>query len=168
MQQNSHTLSTAELLRSIAATCHLLRRHNSASAVRCVGRNRPVGNPNVDQRLHRLRIPVREKAIEFGDRAEVDEARIEICPTLSVVLPAQVPERVDPMRVIEMRVDSEDLTEACAAVVEKCFREACALANPIATISIHAAGRDCTRGSSRSFGRECLRIVDLPIHPPLH
>ena len=62
--------------------------------------------------------------IVFGDCAKVDEARIEVGPTLSIVLPAQMPERVDPMRMIEMRVDAENLTKACAAVVEECLRKA--------------------------------------------
>lgn len=153
------------MLRSIVIEfCHLLRRHNSASAVRCVGRDRPVGNPNVDQRLHRLRIPVCKKAVELGDRAKVDEARIEVSPTLSIILPAQVPERVDPMRMIEMRVDAEYLTKACAAVVEKCLGKACVLANPITTFT---ARRVRTHGNSRNFGRERFGVVDLASHPPL-
>ena len=146
---------------------HLLRRDDSASTIRCVGRNRPVSDPNVDQRLHRLSIPIREKTVEFGNRAKMDEARIKVGPTLSITLPAQVPERVDPMRMIEMRVDAENLTKACAAVMEERFWKACALANPIATVTIHSAGRVCTRGSSRSLSRERFRVVDLAIHPPL-
>ena len=161
-------LSTAELLRSIVpALSHLLRRHNSANAVRCVGRNRPVGNPDVDQRLHRLRVPIRKKAVELGDSAKVDEARIEVSPALSIILPAQVPERVNPVRMIEMRVDAEDLAKARAAVVEKCLRKASALADPIATVSIHTAGRVRTHGSCGSLGREGFWVVDLAIHPPL-
>ena len=112
----------------------LLRQNNGTSAIRCVGRDRPVGNPNVDQRLHRLRIPIREKAVEFGDRTKMDEARIEISPSLSIVLPAQVPERVNPMRMIEMRIYTENLSKACAAIMEECFREACSLANPIVAV----------------------------------
>ena len=97
----------------------------------------------------------------------MDEARIKVSPTLSIVLPAQVPERVNPMRMIEMRVDAENLTKACAAVVEERFRKACALANPIATVSIYGAGRVRTRRSRRSLSRECFGVVDLAIHPPL-
>lgn len=44
-----HMLITAQLLRSIAlAIRRLVRWHNSTSTVRCVGRNRPIGNPNVN------------------------------------------------------------------------------------------------------------------------
>ena len=143
-----------------------MRLDNSTGAVGCVGRNRPVGDPNVDQRLHRLSIPVREKAVEFSDRAKMDEARVEVSPTLPIVLPAQVPERVDPMRMVEVRVDAENLTKACAAVMEECFRKARAFANPVATIN---CGADwvCIHGSSRSFSRESFGIVDLAIHPSL-
>ena len=139
-----------------------MRRNDGASAIGCISRNGTVGNPNVDQRLHRLRIPVCEKAVQFGDRAEVDKARIEVSPTLSIILPAKMPERVDPMRMIEMCVDTKNLTKTCAAVMEECFREACALANPVTTVGFHA------RGSSRSLGRECFGVVDFAIHPPLN
>ena len=156
------------MLRSVTYTlCRLLRRHNGASAVCCVCRNRPIGNPNINQRLHWLRILVREKAVEFGDCAKVDKARIEVGPPLSIVLPAQMPERVDPMRMIEMRVDTENLTKACATVVEERLGKACALAKPIATVSIYTDGRVCTRGSIGGLGRKRFGVVDLASHPPL-
>ena len=166
---NKHyTLSTAKSLRSVVlAIRHLLRGHNSTSTVRCVGRNRPIGNPNVDQRLHWLRIPVREQSVEFGDRAKVDEARVEVSPSLSVVLSAQVPERVNPMRMIEMRIDAEYLTKTCAAVVKECLRKACAFANPITTLSTRTARYVWTGRSSGNLGRERFGVVNLASHPPL-
>ena len=161
-------VSTTEMLRLITfAFHHLLRRHNCASAVCRIGRNRPVSNPDIDQRLHRLRIPICEKAVEFGDCAKVDEARIEVSPPLSIVLPAQVPERVDPMRVIEMSIDAENLTKACATIVEECLWKACALANPVATVRISADGHIYIHGCSRRLGREGFWIVDFASHPPL-
>lgn len=97
----------------------------------------------------------------------MDKARIEVGPPLSIVLPAQMPERVDPMRMIEMRIDTEDLTKACATVVEECLRKASALAKPIATVSIYTAWRVCTRGSIGGLSRERFGVVDLASHPPL-
>ena len=164
----SYTLITAKLqFLLVFALRHLLRRNNSAGAVCCVDRNRPIGNPNVDQRLHRLCISVREKAVEFGNCTKVDKARVEVSPTLPIVLPTQVPERVDPMGMIEMRVDAENLTKACAAVMKECFGKACTLANPIAAVDIDGPERVCTRRSSRSFSRERFGVVNLAIHPPL-
>ena len=164
----NYTLTTAKSPRSVAlAISCLLRGHNCTSAVCCVGRNRPIGNPNIDQRLHWLRIPVREQSVEFGDRAKVDEARVEVRPTLSVVLSAQVPEGFDPMRMIEMRIDTEYLTKTCAAVVEECLGKACALANPITTLSTRTARRVWTGSSSGNLGGECFGVVNLASHPPL-
>ena len=163
-----HTLSTAKLLRSVAlAIRRLLMGHNSTSTIRCVGWNRSIGNPNVDQRLHWLRIPVREQSVEFGDRAKVDKARVEVSPTLSVILSTQVPEGVDPMRMIEMRIDAEYLTKTCAAVMEECLRKACTLANPVTTFSIRTARRVWTGRSSGNLGRERFGVVNLASHPPL-
>ena len=96
----------------------------------------------------------------------MDEARVEVSPTLPIVLPTQMPERVDPMRMVEMRVDAENLTKACTAVMEECFWKARAFANPIATIN-WVARWVCIHGSSRSFSRESFGVVDLAIHPSL-
>ena len=70
------------------------------------------------------------------------------------------------MRMVEMRVDAENLTKACAAVMEECFRKARAFANPIATINCGASWVGI-HGSSRSFSRESFGVVDLAIHPSL-
>lgn len=44
-----------------------------------------------------------------------------------------MPERVDPVRVVEVGVDAEDLTEAGTDIVEESFGEASALAKPLAS-----------------------------------
>ncbi len=62
----------------------------------------------------------------------MDKARIEISPALVVVISTEMPERVDPVRVVEMGIDTEDLTKARTAVVKKRLREASALAKPVA------------------------------------
>ena len=61
----------------------------------------------------------------------MDKARIEISPALIVVISAEVPERVDPVGVVEMGVDPEDLAEACTTVVKERLRKASALAKPV-------------------------------------
>ena len=62
----------------------------------------------------------------------MDKARIEISPALIVVISAEMPERVDPVGVVEMGIDTEDLTKARTAVVKKRLREASAFAKPVA------------------------------------
>ena len=158
------------------------------SPVGSIRRDRPVGNPDVDQRLHRLRVLVREQAVQLGNAAEVDEAGVDISPALVVVGAAQVPERVDPVRVVEMGVDAEDLAEACAHIVDEALGKASILSRPLATsqsrswsLEISRSSRDRSlpgwgaeasrsKGSSISIRRiswECLWVVDLSIHPAL-
>ena len=118
------------------------------------------------------------------------KARIEIGPALIVVISTEMPERVDPVRVIEMRIDTEDLAKACAAVIKKCLWEASALAKPVAAsqgrkrrLKIGRSNGEwsftgwCTEptrserssiaSNSRRIDRERFRVMNLPIHPSL-
>ena len=44
-----------------------------------------------------------------------------------------MPERIDPMRVIDMGVDSEDLSEDCFDISKEVFRKSSTFANPVTT-----------------------------------
>ena len=110
---------------------YLLGSHNVAGTGCRIGRNDTLGNEDIDERLHRSRIFVGEKTIEFGHTAEVDEAGVEVGISLRLLVDGEVPEGIDPVRVVEMGVDAEDLTEAGADVVQESFGEACALAEPV-------------------------------------
>ena len=72
------------------------------------------------------------------------------------------------MRMIEMRVDAENLTKASATVVEECLRKPCVFANPIAIVSVHHTCDISTRGCSRNLSRKRFGVMDLAIHPPLN
>ncbi len=52
----------------------LLVRADGASPFSSVRGNGSVGNPDIDQRLHRLHILLRQQAEELGDGDEVHEA----------------------------------------------------------------------------------------------
>ena len=56
----------------------------------------------------------------------MDKAKIEISLALVVIIPAEMPERVDPVRVLEIHVDTEDLTKPRTAIVKEFLREASA------------------------------------------
>lgn len=109
----------------------LLAREHGASSARGIGGDGSVGNPDVNQWLHGLGVLVREQPVQLRHGAEVHKAGVEIGPALAVVFPAQVPEWVDPVRVIEVSIDAEDLTEARPDIVGKGLREADVLADPI-------------------------------------
>ena len=121
----------------------------------------------------------------------MDEAGVEISPALVVVVAAEVPERVNPVRVVEMRIHAEDLTEARTDVVEERFRKTCILAKPISACQDRKRCLKISRSSSDwSFGQWCIeaarsesggaasnsrridgeyfRVLKLPSHPSLN
>lgn len=71
------------------------------------------------------------------------EARIKIRPTIGVRTAAQVPERFDPVGVVEVGVQAEDLTEARLDIAVKGLWKTGALAEPVAA---------CERGEGRGGG----------------
>lgn len=121
----------------------LLIRADGASPLSRVRGNGSVGNPDIDQRLHWLHILLRQQAEELGDGNEVHEARIEIRPAIGVGTAAHVPERVDPVGVVEVGVQAEDLTEAGLDVAVEGLWKTGALAEPVAA---------CERGEGGGGG----------------
>ena len=61
----------------------------------------------------------------------MDEAGVEVSPALVVVGAAQVPERVDPVRVVEVGIDAEDLAKACANIMNESLWKASILSRPL-------------------------------------
>lgn len=62
----------------------------------------------------------------------MDEAGVEVGPTVGVGTVGHMPERVDPVGVIQVCVQAEDLAETSFAVCKKRFGEAGGFAEPIA------------------------------------
>ena len=176
--------SYATIRRKSLRSMHpLLRRDNCASTVRRIRRNRSVGDPDVDERLHRLHVFLLEKTEQHGDGDVVHESRVE------VTVGTDVPEWFLPVRVVQVRVQSEHLAEDRLEVSEEGFRETGRLSHPvmpcqrgewcgqsgrahgnggIGTGSIEAARSVSGRRSRRGFGREGFRILDLAHNPTLH
>lgn len=107
--------------------CVNLRASNGAGPVGSISWNGSIANPNVDQWLHGFGILIGQKTVELCHGTEVDKAGIEISPAAT----AEMPERVNPVRMVDVSVDTEDLTEAGATIVEERLREARAFAEPL-------------------------------------
>lgn len=80
------------------------------------------------------------------------EARIEIRPALGAGTAAHVPEGVDPVGVVEVGVQAEDLTEAGLDVAVEGLWEPATLAKPV-------AARERRKGSRGGGGACCDRSV---------
>ena len=111
----------------------LLGRDDGAGSGGGIGRNRTIGDPDVDQRLHGLHVLFTEEAEQFGDADVVNETRVEVGPTIRVAATGDVPERVDPMGVVDVSVDTEDLAHDVFDVVVEVFGKADAFSNPVMT-----------------------------------
>ena len=75
----------------------------------------------------------------------MDETRIEIGPSTATGAVCHMPEGLEPMRVIQVGVEAEDLTEDSLDITEKRFREAGCFANPVTT-------SECREWSSEAGG----------------
>lgn len=62
----------------------------------------------------------------------MDETGVEVRPTVGVGTVGHMPERVDPVGVIQVCVQAEDLAETSLAVCKKRFGEAGGFAEPVA------------------------------------
>ena len=75
-----------------------LSRRHCASTPSCILRDTAIGDPDINEGLHRFYILFAKKTKEFGNGDKVHEARVEISPAaagrIGVV---DVPERVDPV-----------------------------------------------------------------------
>lgn len=111
----------------------LLRVGNAARPIGCISRDRSIANPNVDQGLHWLHVFVRQQTEEFGHRDVVDKARIQIGPAIRVRAIRHVPERVDPVRVVEMGVQAKDLAKAGLHIAKETLWKTGILPNPVTT-----------------------------------
>jgi hypothetical protein len=105
---------------------------DGTSSVRSIRWDGAIGNPNVDERLHGLHVLLRKQAKELGDGDVVHKAAVEVSPAAAGrVVVVDVPERVNPVGVVEMRVDAEYLAEYGLAVSEEVLWEAGGFAKPI-------------------------------------
>ncbi len=131
--------------------------HHIAHRICSIWRNRLICNPYVDQGLHGSRVLVREKSVKLCNGAEVYKARIEIGPSLSVGSGDDVPERIHPMRMVQMGVDPEDLAETCPNIVQKRLREASALSKPVTACQAGKRSIDrCWPSGDKGLGRRAI------------
>ena len=129
---HSRTLYTRSKDQSIYLSDSLLW-NNIAHRIGRISRYGPICDPDIDERLHWSRILVRQQAVQLRNGAKVNKARVKIGPSLRVGTAANMPEWIDPVRVVQVGVDAEDLAEASADVVQECLGEACVLAEPVAS-----------------------------------
>lgn len=78
----------------------------------------------VDKRLHGFHFLIRNELVVFGNGNEMDEAHVED------VMLVDVPEGVEPMSMVEMRVATEHLLHDALAVLVESLVETTGLANP--------------------------------------
>ena len=117
-------------------------RHDDTRARRRLCGDAAVRDPDIDQGLHGLHVALGQQAEQLGDADEVDEAAVEVGPAAGGrVLRLDVVERVQPVGVVDVRVQAEHLPEDGLAVVEEGLRETGALADPVGT-----AGEGAQRG----------------------
>lgn len=84
-----------------------------------------IGSPQINKWLHRFQL-MRLQHLNLGSsQDEVAETAVHLS------LKAEVVERINEVSPVQMRVDSEHLTEDCLAYVKEVDRETTALANPI-------------------------------------
>ena len=121
--------------------------------------DRTVGDPDVDQLLHRLEITVREQSEQFTQAYEVAESRVEVHVSSFV----DVPEGIHEVRVIEMGVDAEHLTPCGADVAHEAFGETCRFANPVAASEVGegAVERRWTHGDGVLPNRTKAAVVGV-------
>lgn len=116
------------------------------AAIQCLRRHPLLLDEQVNQRLHRLHLLVRDQLVVLGNSHKVHEAHVQD------VMLVNVPEWVQPVGMVQMRVATEHLLHDTLAVLVECLREAAGLANPL------AGGGAAIRASwvgavSRSWGR---------------
>lgn len=146
--------SSARGLLAPVATCQRLRRDPL------------LLDEQVDKGLHRLHFLVRHELVVFGHRDKVDKAHVE-----NVML-VDVPEGVQPVRVVQVGVASEHLLHDALAVLVERLREAAGLADPLLPGSSAGPARfiDC-KGvwyTGNLFRGEHDRVVNLADNPFLN
>lgn len=137
----------------------------------------------VDQRLHWFHLLIGHKLVVLCDSNEVHKAHVQ-----DFVL-VDMPERVLPMTMVEMRIAPEHLLHDPLAILVESLREATALSDPVLArkridrgIEVGGSGGDggCCSWSAHvaggvscgrrvgSLGREHDRVMDLAHDPLLH
>lgn len=120
----------------------------------------------VDQWLHRLHFLVGYQLVVFRHGDEVDEAHVQ-----DVVL-VDVPERVQPVCMVEMSIAAEHLLHNALAILVKRLREAAGLADPFLSSSSASASnfvdRKCLRHAREFLRGEHDGVMDLADDPFLH
>lgn len=146
--------SSARGLLAPVATCQRLRR------------DALLLNEQVDKGLHGLHFLVRDELVVLGHRDKVDKAHVE-----NVML-VNVPEGVQPVRVVQVGVASEHLLHDALAILVERLREATGFANPLLPGS--SAGTACfidRKGvwyTGNLFRGEHNRVVNLADNPFLN
>lgn len=130
-----------------------------------LGRDPLLLDEDLNQRLHGLHLFVRNQAVVLGNGNKVDEAHVED------VMLVDVPERIEPMGVIEMSVATEHLLHDTLAILVESLREATGFSNPVFRAGV---GRvDLIEGKGlgkivRLFSREHDRVMNLADDPLLN
>src|SRR5690242_5557326 len=131
MQYNAiayHTVTDRRLAISNGQRC-LLRclHHRSSDSRNRIGwrGQKSLLSPQLDQRLHRLDLLVANQAVQAPDVDEVDEARVKL------LVGIDVPERLQPVSVVDMCVAAHHLPVDALDVALKILRESRRFAQPI-------------------------------------
>ena len=90
----------------------------------------------------------------------MDKARVEVGPAVGIRTIRHVPEWVDPVRMVEMGVQSKDLAEAGLHITKETLWKAGVLTNPVTTSeSRQRSIQSGRRHSDRGVG---IRSIEAP------
>ena len=154
-------------------------------------RDRAVRNPNINQRLHRLHVPFTQQPKQHRHVDKMHKARIQVCPPATGLIAPHldVPEGLDEMRVVDVRVQPEHLPEDRLDVRDEVLGEAGAFANPVmpgergewerrgggpssdgrvGAWGVEPAGSIFGRGMGERVGGENAGVAELAADPALH
>lgn len=122
-------------------------------------RNLLLLDEQVDEGLHRLHLLVSDQFVVFGDSDEVDEAHIQH------LMAVDVPERIEPVSMIQVRVAAKHLLHDTLAVLVEGLREAAGLSNPV--VSTRSISNGSARHTIDRVRREHDGVMDLADNPLL-
>lgn len=123
----------------------------------------------VDERLHGLHFFIRDELVVFGNGNKMDKAHVED------VMLVNVPERIEPMSMVKMRIATEHLFHDALAVLVESLVETTRLANPFLGRGVYVGIWRCRRSDltySKGFRhsihfvcREHDWVMDLANNP---
>ena len=140
------------LCRKIASSNQSLRWHDRTSPIRCISRDATVRDPDVDKWLHRLEIFVAEKTEKLGNGDVVHEAAVQIGPAIPIATACDMPERIDPVRVIQVPIKPKDLAEDGLDVAKVSLGESTFLTNPVVASKLRERGGEVGRAERDRSG----------------